>query len=227
LFFFFKNQKWYFTVAFFCYPLLLFFWFIPKWILFTGKIYIFLYYLNFILKIIKNFKKAVFVVAVALVLTILLVFGDSTIVKWFAVFFFSYVYYLFIKNFLREIFRPSKFSEKSSKTKIEEYFALDDPSNVPFIRDLENQKQDDKLSPQEKESRIKERLININYLFAYLTQTLNGFRNERSYIFFCLFQLLLYFSISVLYFAFLNFQVFQINNNLFAFFSIPSFFDFI
>ncbi len=64
-------------------------------------------------------------------------------------------------------------------------------------------------------------------MYEYLIQSLSGFRNERSYILFCIFQLFLYFFITVAYFSFLNYQVFQINSHQFSFSEFPSVFDFI
>jgi len=227
LFLWIKNQRWYYTLAFFFYPFLLIFWFIPKWILFYGKMYIFLYYLNFLFKVIRNYRKNIVIATVAIILVLLLSIGNSLWLRGFSLLFFSYLYFLFFKLFLKEIFKPDSFFESSSKNKIEKFLAVDSTTTPSFITNLEVRKEDEKLEPEEKKSRIKERLININYVYEYLIQSLSGFRNERSYILFCIFQLFLYFSITVAYFSFLNYQVFQINTDQFSFSEFPSVFDFI
>ena len=196
----------------------------PQWVLIYGKIYIFLYYLGFIQKIFKTLKKSILIFSIAFFLCVLLAFGNSILIRWISFLFFSYTYYLFVKNFLKEIFKPSTFTDQTSK--FEQSTTSDEFGNIPFIKDLENRKEDDSLTPAQKELNVKKRLINTNFFFDYLTQSLGGFRNERSYIFFCLFQLLLYFIVTVLYFSFLNFQLFQINRNFFTFSSNPSVFDF-
>ena len=227
LFIWIKNQRWYYTVAFFFYPLLLIFWFIPKWILFYGKIYILLYYLNFLFKVIRNYKKNILIATVAMILVLLLSLENSLWLRGFSVLFFSYLYFLFFKLFLKEIFKPDSFFESSSKNKIEKFLSLDSGTTPSFITNLEVRKEDEKLEPEEKEMRIKERLINTNQVYEYLIQSLSGFRNERSYILFCIFQLFLYFFITVAYFSFLNYQVFHINSHQFLFSEFPSVFDFI
>lgn len=227
LFLWIKNQKWYYTLAFFFYPFLLIFWFIPKWILFYGKIYIFFYYLNFILKIIRNYKKTIFISLIAIVLSILLATGNSLWLRGFSILFFSYIYILFFKNFLKEIFKPSdNFKSFSELQKFDKPPSRENFSVPTFIKNLEERKEDEKLSEVEKELRIRQRLINTNLLYDYVIQSLSGFRNERSYIIFCIFQLFLYFIITIFYFSFINFQLFHISNQLFLFSSTPSVFDF-
>lgn len=227
LFLWIKNQKWYYTLGFVFYPFLLIFWFIPKWILFYGKIYIFIYYLNFILKIVRNYKKTIFIFLIAIVLSILLAVRNSLWLNGFSVLFFSYIYFLFFKNFLKEIFKPSNiFDSATSKTKLEKEIALDNFSVPAFIKNLEVRKEEEKLSSEEKESKIKQRLLNTHFVYEYVIQSLTGFRNERSYTIFCIFQILLYFIITVCYFSFVNFEFFQINNNLFTFSSKPSLYVF-
>jgi hypothetical protein len=49
-------QKWYFNLAFILYPFLIFFWFLPKFILANGKIYLFLNYINYLFDRFKKFK---------------------------------------------------------------------------------------------------------------------------------------------------------------------------
>ncbi len=226
LFFLIKNQKWYYTIAFVFYPFLLIFWFLPKWILVKGKIYIFLYYLNFIVQLIIKFKHAIFIFFIGVCTLTLLLLTSSIWVKIFSIFFFSYVYYLFLKIFIRDFFKPAQLLEPKSINILEKYISETDTDNSTLIKDLENQKEDEKLNENEKLHKRKIRLIRVNYFLEYLSQSLSGFRNERSYLKFCIFQLSLYFIITLSYFSFFNYELFKINNNNFIYLNNPTGFDF-
>lgn len=104
----FRRYKWYYWLAYFAYPLLIFFWFIPKLVLNKGKIYLFLQYGILALKSLKDIKTNAILLAIFFGTIVLLANVHNYYIAISVMLFYAFLYLKLMKNFLVSVFLPAK-----------------------------------------------------------------------------------------------------------------------
>lgn len=219
--------KWYYIVAFIFYPILMFFWFLPKTILSVGKVYLLGTYLNWIFSKFSNFKLFIFNIFFFLFSFIFFITINENWTRWLFIICLSYFYLLYLYKFLIKSFKkPTLFGAD-----IDEVFSklINDksPENSLVIKSYIIQKEDEKLEEYLlKEVRIK-RMILANYAIELLSNRLNGYKGQQAYIISWIFGALIFFLSSIIFFWFLNFQLYKIDHTNFNYTGTSTSFDFL
>lgn len=219
--------RWYYIIAFFFYPFLMFFWFIPKTILSVGKVYLLGTYLNWIFSKLSNIKLFAFNVFFLIFSFIFLITINENWTRWLCLICLSYFYLIYLYKFLIKSFKqPTLFGAE-----IDEVFEklIDDKSaeNSLVIKSYIIQKEDDKIDQYLlKEVRIK-RMIMANYAIELLSKRLNGYRGRQAYLISWIFGAFMFLLSSIIFFWFINFQLYKIDSTNFQYIGTFPSFDFL
>jgi hypothetical protein len=221
------SQKWYYSVAVIFYPILLCFWFIPKQILDKGKIYLFSNYLNYVYKKLSNLKSTIihFVFFTLAVLT--LVISNGNFAKIGALIIISYFYLKFILNYLKSAFKPAEMFGSDVEDILREYVEGGENSTQFLETIIKESKEDEKLTLEERNKSKLRKLVLWNYGFTLIGKNLNGFKGKKAYVLSWVMQLFLFLLGSIIYFLFINYQLYQIDQIHFSTSKIPNLFDFL
>lgn len=218
-------QRWYYNLALVFYPLLIIFWFVPKFVLSKGKIYLFFSYINYVWGSIREIKSSIFHFGLFISAFFLLLIIDSHGIRIFSMIISSYFYIRYVTKYIKSTFStPQLFSSKfeSSLTEIVESPA----GKNEIIKSFEERSTERKLSEEEKKRKQLERLILLNYGLDYIGQSLSGIKGKRAYIISWILKLILFVAISFIYLTFINYELFLIDNTNFKVLGTPSFFHF-
>ena len=219
-------QKWYYNLALIFYPVLIIFWFLPKFILSKGKIYLFISYLNFVWARIKKLRSFLFHSGLFFFTVFLVLTSDLNGIRIFSIVVFSYLYFRYVFNYIRSSFHPPELFNSAIESTLIKY--LESPAEKnEIVKRFEERSSEKKLSEEEKKHKQLERLIILNYGFDYLGQSLNGIKGKRAFIIAWILQLFLFISISLVYLTFINFELYVIDNDNFSVSIIPNFFHFL
>ncbi|HZV68663.1 MAG TPA: hypothetical protein VFG10_03935 [Saprospiraceae bacterium] len=219
--------KWYYIVAFFIYPLLMIFWFIPKTVLSIGKVYLFGSYLSSIFIRLKNYKLFLFNLFLYIFSTIFLLTLHSDWSKWLAIGVASYFYLIYILRFLRKAFKlPSLFGENIEKY-VRQFVDTNSPKNSLIISSYVVQKEDEKLEIEVRREKQIRRSVLAKYALELLSKRLNGYRGRQAYIVSWIFGSLVFLFFSIIFFWFLNFQLYRIDITNFEYIGHYPSFDFL
>lgn len=219
------KTKWYFTIALLFYPFLIIFWFLPKFILKKGKIYLLSGYVNFIYNRIKHFKSALIHLLLLIVIVLLLVISDSNITKVIGMMFFSYLYYRIVAKYIRQSFQPARLFGSDIDHSLELIIKSPETS-FSIIKKIEENTSDTKLPENEITKKRLERLIIINSIIEYFGTNLNKFKGKKAFVISWIYQLIGFIMITLMYFTFINFELFRVSSLNFNTTSEPSVFDF-
>ncbi|MDT3740029.1 MAG: hypothetical protein RO257_11100 [Candidatus Kapabacteria bacterium] len=221
------TQKWYYNLALFCYPLLALFWFIPKFILNNGKIYFLIKYINYIFYKFKNYKKTLFQIELFIVTIILLLMISNDWVKWFAICTACYFYISYLWEYLKNSFSQATIFGYSFENFINDIIFKEKNSESFLISAFLLKSDNTKFTVEELKNKNLINLIKLNYTLNEIINRLNGFNRKTTYVTSLIYQLLIFIFFTILFFSFVNFQLFQINNFNFEVTGIPTGFDFI
>lgn len=219
--------KWYYILAFFLYPILMTFWFIPKTVLSIGKVYLFGSYLSSILSRLARFKlfllnSFLFVFSAIFLLTI-----NSNWVRWFSIVVASYFYLSYIFMFLKKAFKlPALFGGKIEE-KIKQFIENNTPEKSWIITSFVIQKNDEKLELEVRREKQIRRTVLANYALELLGKRLNGFHGRQAYIVSWIFGAIVFLFSSIIFFWFLNFQLYKIDGTNFLYNGRYPTFDFL
>jgi hypothetical protein len=227
LIFYFFFIKWYYIIGFFFYPFLMIFWFLPKTILSVGKVYLFGSYLSSIFSRLANFKIFVFNVFLFLFSFILLTTVGSNWTRWLAIISMSYFYLAYIYKFLRSSFKQPAIFGADIEEKIKSFVDNKSPEKSLVITSFIIQKEDEKLQITERRETQIRRTVLANYALELLTKRLNGYRGRQAYIVSWIFGALIFLITSIIFFWFLNFQLYKIDNLNFTYKGTFPSFDFL
>ena len=219
--------KWYYIIAFFLYPFLMLFWFIPKTVLSIGKVYLFGSYLSSILSRLANFKLFLFNSFLFVFVAIFFLTIDSNWVRWVSIIVGSYFYLLYLFRFLKKAFKmPSLFGE-SVEERVKQFIENKAPAKSLVISSFIVQKEDEKLALEERREKQIRRTVLANYALELLSKRLNGYRGRQAYIVSWIFGALVFLFSSILFFWFLNFQLYKIDSTNFTYSGQYPIFDFL
>lgn len=221
------RQKWYYNLAAMFYPILLIFWFFPKSILDKGKIYLFFHYVNYVFNRVANFKKTLIHAFLFISIIMLLLLTDNQNIRILAMMTMSYFYFRFVYSYLKSSFKPAYMFGSSIESSFIEYIEEGEISSIRFVKSITKEtKTDEKLPEEERKMNKLKNLIMWNFGLNYISKNLNGFKGKKAYVLFWCLQLLYFLFISVLFFTFLNYQLFHANPGNYLVMGMPNLFDF-
>lgn len=217
LVFFFFFVEWYYIIVFILYPLLFMFWFLPKTILSVGKIYLFGNYLNFIFSSLSNFKLSFFNILLFLVNLILLTNVNENWVRILAITTFTYFYSVYLFKFLVKSFKEPTLFGNIIGEYLEKSIVSKNVENSFLIKSIIVQKSDDELELAEKKKVQLERLLMANFAIELFKKKLSGYRGRVAYIVSWLFGSIAFLIGSIVFFWFINFQLYKIDSTSFLY----------
>ncbi len=219
-------SKWYYILCLFSYPVLLIFWFIPKTILLKGKIYLLSSYVNLVVNRIKRYKSTIIHSLITILTVLLLVQTDSNIVRILSMIYFSFVYLKIVIKYLKKSLQPTQLFGFYVEEILDE--AINDPeTSLSLLKSIEENKHDDKLNEEEKKNKRVRRLIITNTVIEHLSAKLKDFTGKKAFFILGIIQLLIFIAITIIYFTFINFELYAINSESFRIIVAPSFFEFL
>lgn len=220
------RSKWY-GVAFIFYPLLTIFWFFPKKVLKKGKIYLLGHYINSVFRKIINPKLFLINLSLLVVPLILLATIDNIYIHWLNISTLTYFYVRYIKNYISNSFKPAQLFGANLEVALTRIVNNNNTEKSTIIESFVNQKTDDKLPEKEREKKQLTRLILANQTLNFVSKNLNSYKGKRAYLIAWIYELLIFLSISIGFFWFLNYQIFIIEPNNFITSVLPTKFEFL
>ena len=218
---FFRKIKILLFICFLIYPILLFFWFIPKQVLRRGKVYLLISYFKLLIKGLANWKRNLIFLGALLIFVILFLFTNSTLLGISSILIFGYLYVRYLYTFLESCFQTEELVDSN---RLQKY--LDENEKSPFIEEIENKNYEEKITKEEAHAARLKRLVNYGFVLNYCTTNLNGFRGKRAYLIYWFSKLAFYTIITLFFFTFLNFELYKIQHSNFVVLGTPNIFDF-
>ena len=219
------SQKWY-SVAFIFYPILGIFWFIPKTVLAKGKIYLFGHYINGIFKKLQNPKKSLIHFGLFVIPFILILITNNVYVRWLTVILFSYFYIRYILNYINRSFKPAQLFGANIETALEKVITQGTTNKSALIDSYIKQKEDDKLPVKERSKKQITRLVLANHALTFVSNNLNSYKGKRAYLIAWIYELFIFLLISIVFFWFVNYQIYLIDPTNFKLEGDPTKFEF-
>ena len=220
-----RSFKWYYWLCFIIYPILLVFWFLPKLALYKGKLYLFWEYASFVVNIIKSFKSVLLHTLLFALSILLLLVTDVSLVRVFVMVFYTYLYIIFLYRFTRKTFKPRLFND-SIYNQIQEAIQEIKYDGKSIISKLTNNENYENLNEEEKRVKILDHLARLNLMFKYIENSVQSFKGNNSYIILWIIKLAWVVLITVLFFAFINYNLFLLSPENYLVDGIPTAFDF-
>lgn len=221
------KSKWYYNLVLIFYPFVIIFWFLPKFILRNGKIYLLTNYISSIYNRLRKFKKSLIQFGIFILTIYTLIITDSNIFRIISMVIMTFFYYTFLIKYIKSSFRPAQlFGEKIEK-------AIDEFLNTPekklsLVEIIEKgSKKDKKLPEEERKMKKLKSLIVFNFLIETISYNLKGFRGKKAFIISWMYQLIAFLIISLLYFTFINFELYVVDTANFQTIGNPNIFDFV
>jgi hypothetical protein len=218
-------SKWYYSIAFLFYPLLLFFWFIPKQVLAKGKIYLFSNYVNSVIRFFKTFKSSIIQFFIFVLTLFSLVISDSVIIRIISIIVFAFFYYRYVFSYIKKSFSPPRLFGTDIDKVIEDIISTPEKGSF-LIKTIEGQKALEKLESIEANNKKLEELIYLSSSILNLKENLSGFNGKRAFLISWIYQLVIFLLITLIFYTFVNFELFIINKSHFSTIGHPSLFDF-
>lgn len=219
--------KWYYIIAFFFYPFLLIFWFIPKTILRKGKIYLFGDYISAIFSKLSNFKLTIFHFFLFLFSLIFFLSISKNWTRWLAIAVFSYFYVRYVFRLLLKSFEKPSLFEDDLEDKIKIMIEKNSPETSLVIKSYVQRKEDEKLELIVRREKQIKRSIIANHVIELTMKKLNSFKGRKAYLISWLFGAFTFLIYSIIFFWFINFQLYQINSSNFFYEGSLPIFDFL
>jgi hypothetical protein len=219
--------KWYYILSFIFYPMLLLFWFIPKAILSTGKVYWFFNYLSSLLLKFYYYKQTLIHLCLIILSSLLFCFFSNNWVRWEAIAVSLYFYSRYVYKVIRKAFKSPTLFGTDIEEKIREFIKKNRPADSIIIKSYVNQKDDEKLGLIEKREKQIKRSVLANVAIEHISSKLNGFKRKQSYVISLILGAFIFMTISILFFWFQNFQLYKIDSKNFAYNGTFPQFDFL
>ena len=121
---------------------------------------------------------------------------------------------------------PSLFGE-SVEERVKQFIENKAPAKSLVISSFIVQKEDEKLALEERREKQIRRTVLANYALELLSKRLNGYRGRQAYIVSWIFGALVFLFSSILFFWFLNFQLYKIDSTNFTYSGQYPIFDFL
>ena len=169
------SQKWYYSLVTIFYPFLIIFWFLPKWILNKGKIYLFFGYLDYLYTRIKDFKRTIVRYSLFIVAILILLLSSHPYVKIIVICIMSFFYLRFVVKYLKSSFMPAQMFGDNIQVSLTIYLEEIEIRQQKFIEQITSEtSKDQKLTDEERKAKKLKSLIIWNYGLNFINQNLNG-----------------------------------------------------
>lgn len=210
LFIFSLSQRWY-SLVFIFYPILAIFWFIPKTILTKGKIYLFGHYVNGVFKKLQNPRKTLIHLGIFIIPFILILSTNNIYVRWATIVIFGYFYLRYIFQYIARSFKPAQLFGADIESALETLITQGTSNKSALIDSYIKQKEDDKLPTQERSKKQISRLVLANYVLTFVSNNLNSYKGKRAYLIAWIYELFIFLLVSIIFFWFVNYQIYMID----------------
>lgn len=208
------NQKWYYSIAFMFYPVLVLFWFMPKTILFKGKLYLFISYITGLYLIFANFKRSISTFCIFWIVLLLLFSGENWS-RWVALAFLTYLFLAyFVRTIVKAFKRPGLFDSKIEE-KIRNYIDGASESDSFKLHSYIHWDSEKNLEIEVQRTNQIQRILQANCVLTLLANKLKGSAGKRAFLLSNLLKLFIFFVITILFFWFANYQLYMINHTNF------------
>lgn len=208
-------SKWYYNIALVFYPLLIVFWFLPKYILSNGKIYLFSNYINAVYLFVKNIKRNITYLLLFVFVIFILFITDSNFIRIICLIIISCFYYRFVINYLIKSFRPPCLFGVDVDKVIQEFIICPDRGML-IVKSIEERKEDEKHSVDSVKMKRLKRLILLNYFIVSFKDNLNGFNGKKAFVISWMYQLLMFLIVTLMFYTFVNYELFIISKSNFT-----------
>eukprot|EP00825_Cyclidium_porcatum_P034607 TRINITY_DN36380_c0_g1_i1.p1 TRINITY_DN36380_c0_g1~~TRINITY_DN36380_c0_g1_i1.p1 ORF type:complete len:293 (-),score=21.09 TRINITY_DN36380_c0_g1_i1:183-1061(-) len=202
-----------------------FFWFLPKFLLSKGKIYLFSNYVSSIYNFFKHLKKSIVHIILFITMAFLICISVSSIIKVISIIIFSYFYYRFVFSYIKKSFSPPCLFGTDIEKVIDEIISSPDKGMI-IVQSLEIQKADENLTEEIIKVKRLERLIIMNFFIEVFKDNISGFNGKKAFVISWIYQLIGFLIITLTFYTFVNYQLFKIAKQNFTSLGIPNVFDF-
>lgn len=219
-------NKWYYILSFFVYPVLLIFWFIPKWILSVGKIYMFGNYINSIISWFSNLKLSIFnLIFLICTIAVFFIFKSPAAIV-FTMCSVSYFYFKYLFHLLSKAFKPPSIFGNSLEETIKTIINRNDKSTSFLLKSFIINQGDEKLEIDIRRENQIRRVLMFNFCADLLKERIIGHRGKQAYMISWMFGAFMFLMYSILFFSFLNLQLFRVDDSNFIYHGAYKTFDF-
>jgi len=203
--------KWY-TLLFISYPLFLFGWFIPKFILRNGKVYLLGNYLSSIYSFFANWRVSLAKLFLYISSFLLLLTIGSNWTRWFALFAALVFYMSFIYRSIKQSFgKPALFSGLLEE-KIKERLAPEKVSESIIVKSYVAATTNANVAPDEQRKGQISRVVYADFFINVLLNKMTGMNAKRAFLRAWVIQSVIFLLISIIFFWFANFQLYKIDS---------------
>lgn len=220
-----SKQIFYWLSYILFYPVILFFWKIPFFILKQKSWILALAIINAIISFLKSLRYNFIMFALFISSSVIVLCFSNKYLMYYTVLTSSVVLIITYMNRLTYIFKPSKLSQMYSKiissirTKGVSSFALEQS-----IRDLPINSLDQKQL--EKRTTNLQTSVLFNRLCLFVAKKMRDYQNSSVNVLFEIIAIIFLLVFTIFSFAIINYGLFKLNNNLFSFATPPTFFTF-
>lgn len=219
--------EWYYIVAFFFYPLLIFFWFIPKTILKVGKIYMLGNYFNIVISSFYNLKLSIIHSIILIISFFSLFVLENNFIRYFIMLSFTYFYCFYLFKFISKAFKKPTLFGDVVEQKFKGLINRDNKDKSFLLDKIIIQKDDEKLEIEVRKEKQIKRVLLMNFCIELLKSRLHGYRGKQAYMYSWFFGAFVFLFFSILFFWFLNFQLYKIDYSHFQYNGAYLKFDFL
>ena len=219
--------KWYYILAFFCYPFLFIFWFLPKTILRKGKIYLLGNYLSSIIRRLSNLKLTIIHIFLLLLSLILFLTISQDWTRCLAICILTYFYSRYVYRLLKKSFRTPALFNHDIQKEIRIRIQKNNSEDSLIVKSIILRDSDEKLEPDKRKEKIIRRSILANYALEEITSKLNSFKGKKAFLISWIFEAFMFLSYSIIFFWFLNFQLYKLSPSNFNYTGSFPIFDFL
>ena len=138
----------------------------------------------------------------------------------------SFFYYKIVVKYVNQSFQPAQLFGVNVEKSLDTIIKSPEKS-YSIIKTYEENKGDDKLPEEERNIKRVERLIIVNSLIEYLGTNLNSFKGKRAFVISWIYQLIGFIILTLSYYTFINFELFNIDKSNFLTTIEPGVFDFL
>jgi len=219
--------KWYYILAFFCYPFLFIFWFLPKTILRKGKIYLLGNYLSSIIRRLSNLKLTIIHIFLLLLSLIIFLTISQDWTRCLAICILTYFYSRYVYRLLKKSFRTPALFNHDIQKEIRIRIQKNNSEDSLIVKSIILRDSDEKLEPDKRKEKIIRRSILANYALEEITSKLNSFKGKKAFLISWIFEAFMFLSYSIIFFWFLNFQLYKLSPSNFNYTGSFPIFDFL
>jgi len=209
-----RKLKWYYWLAFIFYIPLLAFWFIPKFILQNGKFYLFVSYFSMIFRRIRRWKSSLIHFLLIFFVSLFLVSAPNDLIRVLAIFFATYFLVKYNYKYTKRSIRPVSFFGNDLKAQLGSSKSSEE-NKFRALESLISGVKKKNLPAEEVEIKKLTKIANYHTIFDCIKSNLSSTRGKSAFLIYWLMTFIFSISFSILVVAFINYQIYIIDNDSF------------